>query len=132
MPSETPDPIETAQDLKELTRRVQTLENQFSLIAVRVRKNGRIARRHNSRQDKELAYLKKVLMAVVLSFGVWSIAGDRIQSAESSNGNEDVSTLVEVLGLVLSGGVGVTAISQTQRQLDGSDKNDDEEDEPPC
>lgn len=123
MSNELPD--QKDQKIKDLTQRVQTLESQYKILAIRVRKNSKLAKQRDIGHDRELVYLKKVLMGVVLSFGIWSFAGDRVQSANLSD--ENASTLIEVVGWVLSGGVGITAISQTQKHIEDDDENKEDD-----
>lgn len=119
--------IETPEnpDIKELAQQVRELKSQLVLLAAQVKTNGRLARRQNVRQDKELAYLKNIMFCSVLSFGVWMFAGNRIADSEISD--ENLSKIIELVGLGLTGGVGVTAISRAQKHMEETEEFDADE-----
>ena len=110
---------ELEQKVKDLTQGISSLSERLTALSGQVEINSNLTRRQNIRQDRQLAHLKKILLGVIFSFGIWTFTGSQVESKVS---DENLSRIIDIANIVLNGGIGVAAISQT-----GSDDNFEED-----
>lgn len=118
---------ELERQVKDLSQRVVTLEKQNTLLSVRVKRSTLKQRRADERQNQEINYLKKVLFFMIAGVAAWSIVGVRIREVRLSD--ENVSVIIQIIGYVVTGGVGYAAMNQNKTH---QNKLDEEDDEAPC
>lgn len=105
---------ELDQIIRELSLRIKTLESQVTLLSNRTSNNTKRQKRADAIQNRKLARLEKILICMGASFTVWSIVGNRVRDVELSD--ENISSIIQVVGYIVTGSVGGLALSQNHKQ----------------